>query len=275
MAATMTYMNRQAEKRVTPARIMEGATRAIVVTRNYENSDAPEREGFGQVAKYARGRDYHDTLAVPLESLRQCVLQLGDGSTSARAFVDAGPVPERELGQRAGLGWIGKNTMLIDPNLGSYFFIAEILTNLDLPIDRPFESDRCGSCRRCLDACPTNAFAADRVLDSTRCISYLTIEHRGEFSDDLELDGWIFGCDVCQTVCPWNTKFARDASDPTLELNPQMKQLELSDVASLSDQQFSERFGKTPLARPGVNGMKRNALRVAAEQSSSDHRPVG
>ena len=220
MAGTMRYMHRQASRRREPATILAGATRAVVVTRNYYHPEpAPTRDGFGRVAKYARGRDYHRALAAPLRALSSFVRKLGSAGTVTRAFIDAGPVPERELAQRAGLGWIGKNTMLIDPARGSYSFIGAVFTSVDIAPDAPFEADRCGTCRRCLDACPTNAFPEERVLDSRRCISYLTIEHRGGIDPQLEplIGDWLFGCDICQDVCPWNVSFSREATDPALE----------------------------------------------------------
>ncbi len=266
LAGTMGYMHRQAAKRVEPKNIVPGATRAILLTRHYYDPDPPTAKPththtHGKIAKYARGRDYHDALRGPLERLAEDVIRLSDDDTVARAFVDAGPVPERELAQRAGLGWIGKNTMLIDPSRGSFFFIAAILTNADLAVDPAFETDRCGTCRRCLDACPTDAFLDEWVLDSRRCISYLTIEYRGEIDESLRdrMDGWIFGCDVCQDVCPWNQKFARRAADPVLEHDPALAAVDLSEIIQLSDSDFDKRFGWTALNRPGAKGMRRNA----------------
>ncbi|MBE0592808.1 MAG: tRNA epoxyqueuosine(34) reductase QueG, partial [Gemmatimonadales bacterium] len=209
-AGTMTYMHRQAARRSRPADIVPGATRAVVVTRSYFLPDSAGRSSQGHVAAYARGADYHDALNAPLQSLADHVRSLGSADTIARWYVDAGPVPERALAQRAGIGWVGKNTMLISPRRGSYFFIASVLTDLDLAPDAPFEADRCGRCRRCLDACPTQAFPEPRVLDSRRCISYLTIEFRGQIQAELAalMGDWVFGCDVCQAVCPWNLRFA-------------------------------------------------------------------
>lgn len=273
MAGTMRYMHRQAAKRLEPARIAPGATRAVVVTHNYYNPDPPATPGTGAVAKYARGRDYHEALRRPLNDLAAYVRSFGDDETIARPYVDAGPVPERELAQRAGLGWIGKNTMLIDPEQGSFSFIATVLTNLDLAVDPPFEADRCGTCRLCLDACPTDAFPEPRVLDSRRCISYLTIEYRGdEIEPELaELMGdWIFGCDICQDVCPWNVKFAREADGPALALDPSLARLALADLVQVDDEEFDRRYGFTPLERPGARGMRRNA-RIAA---TNQRRPV-
>ena len=260
-AGTMAYMHRQAAKRKNPAAIVPGTTRAVVVTRNYFQPDPPPGTSGGKVAKYARGRDYHEALRPRLEQLAAETTRLGGPDTVTRMFVDAGPVPERELAQRAGLGWIGKNTMLIDPHEGSFFFIGSILTNADLAVDLPYEPDRCGSCRLCLDACPTGAFRSERVLDSTLCISYLTIEYRGNIEHGLadRMDRWVFGCDVCQDVCPWNHKFARPADDPTLQHDPQLATLDLMELGALSDEEFDHRYGWTALERAGREGMRRNA----------------
>lgn len=265
MAGTMRYMARQVPQRLEPATIVPGATRAVVVAKNYFQPDSIPRSGAGRVAKYARGTDYHQSLRQPLDSLSAYLCTLGDEETVARSYVDAGPVPERELAQRAGLGWIGKNTMLISPTSGSYFFLATVLTNLDLAVDPPFEADRCGTCRRCLDACPTAAFPAPRVLDSRHCISYLTIEHDGAIAPSLwpAMAPWVFGCDVCQAVCPWNEKFARPAETPLPGLHPELEWLDLAEVLAVSDDEFTHRYGWTPLERPGAAGMRRNA-RIAA-----------
>ena len=261
-AGAMGYMHRQADRRLNPADIAPGATRAVVVTRNYCGPDPEPTPGNGRVAKYARGRDYHTALREPLDRLAEYCRELGGADLIARTYVDAGPVPERELAQRAGLGWIGKNTMLIDPQRGSYFFLAVVLTNLDLATDLPFEADRCGNCRRCLDACPTQAFPEARVLDSRLCISYLTIEHRGDIPQDLAslMDDWIFGCDVCQDVCPWNAKFATASLDPVLEHDEALAQLDLDELTQISDPDFAERYGWTALERPAAAGLRRNAL---------------
>jgi epoxyqueuosine reductase len=261
MAGTMTYLHRQAARRREPATIAPGAIRAIVVTRAYGQADPPRPLGHGRIAKYARGPDYHRALAGPLGELAAFVRGLGPTGTTARAFVDAGPVPERELAQRAGLGWIGKNTMLIDPRRGSFFFIATVLTSLELATDAPFEADRCGTCRRCLDACPTAAFPEERVLDSRRCISYLTIEYRGAVPADLALQvgDWVFGCDVCQDVCPWNVSFASHRESEQ-DFDPWLSAPPLRDLAELTDAAFDLHYGASAVARTGPGGMRRNAL---------------
>ena len=262
MAGTMTYMHRQKRRRLEPTLIVRGATRAVAVTRNYYVPDTAVAPGQGRVAKYARGRDYHESLRRPLDELALLIGTLSGSDAVVRTFLDSGPVPERELGQRAGLGWIGKNTMLIDPTAGSFFFIGSILTNADLAVDLPFESDRCGTCRKCLDACPTGAFPQERVLDSRLCISYLTIEHRGDIPDPLagRMENWVFGCDVCQDVCPWNQKFAQHANDPALEQEAELATIDLREMSEITNEQFEDRYGWTALERPAAAGMRRNAM---------------
>jgi epoxyqueuosine reductase len=177
-------------------------------------------------------------------------------------------VPERELAQRAGLGWIGKNMMLIHPQIGSFTFIGVVLTDAELAPDLPFDVDRCGTCRRCLDACPTDAFPEPHVLDATRCISYLTIEHRGEFNDEQRrnVGPWVFGCDVCQDVCPWNESFAQATADPALAPRADVRMPDLAGLLELDRDGFARRYGDTPFARPGLTGMRRNAAAALARQ---------
>lgn len=261
MAGTMAYMQRQAKRRLEPANILPGANRAVVVSSDYFDCDPPSAPGKGRVAKFARGDDYHDVLRTPLQWLVDHVMTLGDCDTIARAYVDAGPVPERELAQRAGLGWIGRNTMLINPRLGSFQILATVLTNLDLAVDAPFTADRCGSCRRCIERCPTGAIQANRLVDSRLCISYLTIEHRGEIAENLQplMEDRIFGCDTCQDVCPWNAKRTSAVEGCLLRLDPAGALIELECLVEMTPESFSSRFGKTPLSRPGIAAMRRNA----------------
>ena len=268
MAGTMRYLHRQARRRKDPRLIEPAAKAVVVVLATYQSeppvSARPRPSLPVRVARYARSRDYHEVVGERLDRLARWLLD--QGATVARSFVDAGPVPERELAQRAGLGWIGKNTMLIRPELGSWTFIGSVFTDLELAADQPFEADRCGSCTRCLDACPTAAFPTPRVLDATRCISYLTIEQKGPFPDDLApaLSGWAFGCDICNEVCPWNLKFARSPALAGLDLLPEtdLAQAPQDHFSRLTDQQFGERYGHTAFARPGRAGMDRN-LRAA------------
>ena len=265
-AGTMTYLNRQAEKRKDPRRIVPEARVAVVTLKNYYHGSAhPGAAPRGQprVAQYAWSADYHDVLGARLEHLATAIREVAPGATT-RCYVDAGPVPERELAQRAGLGWIGKNMMLIHPEIGSFTFIGVVLTDADLAPDLPFDVDRCGTCRRCLDACPTDAFPEPHVLDATRCISYLTIEHRGEFNDRQRGDvgDWVFGCDVCQDVCPWNVSFAQTTADPGFAPRAEVQAPDLPALLEMDEDAFARRYGHTPFARPGLSGMRRNAAAV-------------
>ena len=261
-AGTMRYLHRQAKKRKEPQRIDREAVRVVVVLENYYSQDGPADLEAPRVAKYARGEDYHRTMLRRLDQLADFLRQ--NGANVARPYTDAGPVPERELAQRAGLGWIGKNSLLIRPETGSFCFIGTVFTDLPLAVDSPFELDRCGSCTRCLEACPTDAFAAPRVLDATKCISYLTIEHRGPIPEAIipELDGWAFGCDACQDACPWNTRFAAEATSPDLKPRNLLRGASPDFFDSMDEAGFAARFGDTPFARPGLQGMRRN-LRAA------------
>jgi epoxyqueuosine reductase len=233
----------------------------------------PPPPGGARVAKYARGPDYHASLVKPMQQLADFIANAGGGNAKVRWYVDAGPVPERELAQRAGLGWIGKNTMLIDPSRGSFLFLAVILTDADLAVDPPFDADRCGSCRRCLEACPTQAFADERVLDSRLCISYWTIEHSGDVPSHLRLQfgDWLFGCDVCQDVCPWNHKFAAEQADPVLALESARAFEDASVLATMDDQTFESQYCGSPFERPGAAGIRRNASIVRENLSQEPH----
>ena len=293
-AGTMTYLYRQAAKRKEPARIMPAATAAVVTLTNYYHGSAdPAREpgehpkpkvpvsahpGLAsgvssrsaavRVAQYAQSADYHRVLGHRLERLAAAIRALAPGAHT-RAYVDAGAVPERELAQRAGLGWIAKNMMLIHPGIGSFTFIGVVLTDADLAPDLPFEADRCGTCRRCLDACPTAAFVAPHVMDARRCISYLTIEHRADFTtDERALVGdWLFGCDICQDVCPWNVQFARATADPDLAPRSDLAVPDPHAFLELDEETFVRRYGDTALERPGRRGMRRNAAATLAPKA--------
>ncbi len=271
-AGTMRYLGRQASKRKEPARILAGAHSAVVTLTNYFHQapghgpgDNPPAPPAGRVAQYAWSADYHAVLGRRLERLAAAIREVAPGART-RAYVDAGPVPERELAQRAGLGWVGKNMMLIHPEIGSFTFIGVVLTDAALAPDLPFEADRCGTCRRCLDACPTAAFVAPHTLDARRCISYLTIEHRGKFTDaERHLVGdWAFGCDVCQDVCPWNVSFARASTDAELAPRADVAVPDLRALLAADDATFARRWGDTPFERPGPRGMRRNAAAVLA-----------
>jgi epoxyqueuosine reductase len=274
-AGTMTYLHRQAEKRKDPTRIAPQARCAVVTLTNYYHGPSAADPGRkpgdpGRVAQYAWSADYHDVLAARLERLASAI---GDVVPNAwtRCYVDAGPVPERELAQRAGLGWIGKNMMHINPRIGSFTFIGVVLTDAELAADLPFDADHCGTCRRCLDACPTDAFVDARELDARRCIAYLTIETRGAFSaaQGRDVGDWVFGCDVCQDVCPWNERFAQATAQPELAPRVDVAAPNLAALRDMDDATFVRRYGDTPFARPGPAGMRRNAAAVLANRERS------
>lgn len=259
----MRYMERQAPVRRKPAMAWPEARSAVVVLHNYWQRDAEPAPGRGRVARYALGDDYHEIVKRKLEEIGSRLVGAA-GSGRFRTYADAGPLPERELARRAGLGWIAKNTMLIHPRLGSYTFIGVLLTDLLLAHDAPFEADRCGTCRRCLAACPTEAFPEPRVLDATRCISYLTIEAHGPMPEPLKpaVGSWLFGCDVCQDVCPWNVRFARETTEPRYRARPKTEWPTLGEIATMSERAFDDAFGATALLRPGRAGLARNAAAV-------------
>jgi epoxyqueuosine reductase len=261
-AGTMRYLHRQAARRKAPQSIAPEARSVVVVLDNYYTPDTEADAAAPRMAKYARGEDYHRVTGRRLQLLGEHLRTLGAGLT--RTFADAGPVPERELAQRAGLGWIGKNTMLVRPEAGSFFFIGSIFTDLALEPDAPFELDRCGSCTRCLDACPTDAFVSPRVLDATRCISYLTIEQKGPIPDELvdRLEGYAFGCDICNDVCPWNQRFASATAVEEFQPRHTLEGVNPDLLEEMTEEEFATRFGDTPLERPGLPGMRRN-LRAA------------
>ena len=254
-AATMGYLARRLEERLDPRRVLPGARSVLCVALNYYQGE-PADASWRPVARYAWGRDYHDVIAPRLERLAAHLAEAG--GARSRGYVDTGPVLERDLAARAGLGWVGKNTMLLHPRLGSWFFLGVLLTTAELASDAPL-ADRCGSCRACLDACPTGAFVAPYVLDARRCISYLTIEHRGDLDPDLQpsMAGWQFGCDICQDVCPWNRK-----TPPTAEADfvPEAAYPGAEAVSAMDDADFRRHFAGTPILRAKAAGMRRNAV---------------
>ena len=254
----MRYINRQAKKRKDTRLIDREAIRAVVILDNYYYPESTSAARAPKLARYSRSKDYHIATLNRINQLAK--LMLGHGAKTARPYVDTGPVPERELAERAGLGWIGKNTMLLRPGLGSWFVIGSIFTDLPLAIDQPITTDHCGSCTRCLDACPTDALVEPYVLDATRCISYLTIEYKNEIPAELagQFDGWAFGCDICNDVCPWNLRFATETTIPEFRDRGVLRGADEGFFDRMSDEEFQTRFGDTPLARPGLERMRRN-----------------
>ncbi len=216
----------------------------------------------GSVAAYAWGDDYHNVLPERLQTLVAFIEAQVGGKVPNRWYTDTGPILERDLAQRAGLGWIGKNTCLINPALGSYFLLAEILLGLDIVPDQPFAHDRCGSCRRCIEACPTGCILPDRTIDSQRCISYLTIELKGIIPYDLRplVGDWVFGCDVCQQVCPWNQRFSPSGGDPSFAPRSGVSCPDLIQELALIPQKFNLKFKGSPVKRAKRRGYLRNVV---------------
>jgi epoxyqueuosine reductase len=226
-------------------------------------------EPSGPVARYARGDDYHDLMTAKLGELQAWLGAQVGAPVAGKPYVDTGPILERDLARRAGLGWFGKNTNLINPNTGSFFFLGALLVDLELPADAPFDADRCGSCTRCLDACPTQALVEPRMLDATRCISYLTIELKGDIPEELRapLGDMVYGCDICQDVCPWNAKFATTlAADspfvPREALGGRDARTLAREILGMTQENFASAFKGSPMKRAKLRGLKRNAAVV-------------
>jgi epoxyqueuosine reductase len=274
-AGEMSYLPRNADKRRDSRLPFQGATTAIVVAMNYGGA-----EPSGPVARYARGDDYHDVMLDRLMQLHRWIDERLGRHVTGKAYVDTGPLLERDLARRAGLGWFGKNTMLINPRIGSFFFLGSLLLDLDLDPDAPFATDHCGTCRRCLDACPTRALTEPHLLDATKCIAYLTIELKGEIPTELQpqIGELVYGCDICQEVCPWNEKFARPLTEDALRPRPALagkNARRLSEeLLAMSDEDFRIAFKGSPMKRAKLAGLKRNAAVVLANIARSAKEPA-
>ncbi len=272
-AGEMRYLTQRSEAYAHPGGVLAGARSLLLLAMNYRTTTPrASRPGEGRVSRYAWGIDYHDVIHDRLARLCDFLRQLLPGA-QVRGVVDTAPLLEREFAQLAGLGWIGKNTLLLNRRLGSWFFLAALLTDAELEYDEPHATDHCGTCRACLDACPTNAFVEPYVLDARRCISYLTIELRGPVPMELRsgLDDWVFGCDICQEVCPWNHRAGptdEAGYQPAADMNP----LDLAALFELDDDAFRRRFRDTPLWRPWRRGTLRNAAIVLGNRPTPEGR---
>ncbi|MEY3387148.1 MAG: hypothetical protein RIR53_1959 [Bacteroidota bacterium] len=257
---SMAYMERNLDARADVRQIVPGAESVIVVARNYYTPQRHEKGQVGKIARYAWGDDYHVVVPPLLDALSLAVAEIVPGSVSRR-YIDTGPVLERQWAVRSGLGWQGKNGNILRRDMGSWFFLGVVITTAALDADEPME-DYCGTCTACIDSCPTSAIVTPSVVDSTKCISYWTIETKGAVEFPLpiaqNLDGWLFGCDVCQDVCPWNRFETPTTEERFLPRNDEVA-LNPVDILTLQPDQFVERFRHSPLKRPKLNGLKRNA----------------
>ena len=253
----MGYLANHFDKRTDPTKLVPGARSVVSLLYNYFPQKEQE-EGVPKIARYAYGRDYHQVLREKLTGLLDHLReQIGD--IDGRVFVDSAPVLERDWARRSGSGWVGKNTLLLNTEIGSYFFLAEIISDLDLVPDNP-TADRCGTCTRCIDACPTEAIApSGYVLDASKCISYLTIELRGAIPEEFRghMEDWAFGCDICQEVCPWN-RFARPHEEPDFEPHPDLLKMDRREWMEMTKEVFNEVFRGSAVKRTRFKGLKRN-----------------
>lgn len=260
--ATMDWMARNADKRADPGLVLPNAKSVLCVAMNYytdvRHSNDP---AVGKISRYAWGDDYHIILTERLEQLRTFIKTEIPG-VNARIYVDTGPVMDKAWAVRSGIGWLGKHTNVITKELGSWVFLGEIILDAELEYDSPIE-DFCGSCTACIEACPTGAITQEYVVDSNKCLSYLTIEHRGEIDDKLKpkFEGWIYGCDICQDVCPWN-RFQQETKEPAFRARDGAVTPNLETVGTMTKDQFSSTFRKSPVKRTKWEGLMRNVAIV-------------
>ena len=272
-AGTMEYLSRRFEERTDPATYVPGAKSVICVAINYhaplEAPPPPPSDSGpqGRIARYALGDDYHEHIKRKLHELADWIRAAARGAQT-RCGVDTAPIPEKELAARAGIGWIGKNTCVINPAIGSWLLLGEVITTLELPPDEP-AIDGCGTCRRCIDACPTDAITAPYQLDARKCISYLTIEHRGEVAAELQpkIGEWLYGCDICQDVCPWNAK-APIASDPALQPRFPSGTADLRQWLAWTDDDYRVTLRGSAMKRVKLPVLQRNARIVMGNMSA-------
>lgn len=264
----MGYMERNFDLRIDPRKLVPEAKSVITLLLNYfpeekQETDAPK------IAKYAFGIDYHFVIREKLNELIDFIHQ-HIGEVSGRGFVDSAPVLERSWAERSGLGWVGKNANLLNKQSGSFFFIATLICDLQLEYDSPFATDHCGTCTRCIDACPTDAIVGPTVIDGSKCISYLTIELKDEFIPaelQSKMEGWAFGCDICQDVCPWN-RFSKPNTENHLTPIPQVLNLSLKEWEEISETNFKQYFKQSPIARTKWKGMMRNIKAIKQSYTS-------
>lgn len=254
----MAYMENHFDKRLDPRKLVEGARSVISLGLNYYTDARQNDPEAPKISKYAYGKDYHDVIKGKLKQLLE-VMTENIGDVGGRAFVDSAPVLDRAWAKRSGLGWIGKHSNLINKDHGSFFFLAELIVDLELEYDIPFSRDHCGTCTRCIDACPTDAIVAPQVVDGSRCISYLTIELKEELPSGFKnkMDNWMFGCDICQDVCPWN-RFSVLHQEDSFSPHPALLDMKKEDWDEITEDVFQKIFKGSAVKRTKFNGLKRN-----------------
>lgn len=254
----MKYMENHFDKRLDPRLLVDNAKSVVSLALNYYTTEKQHFEDAPQISKYAYGADYHHVIKEKLKQLLE-IIQAHVGEIHGRAFVDSAPMLDKAWAQKAGFGWIGKNSNLLNKNTGSFFFLAELVVDIELEYDIKPTKDYCGTCTRCIDACPTDAIIKPYVVDGSRCISYLTIELKNEIPVDFKgsMDNWMFGCDVCQNVCPWN-KFSIQHQEPAFEPNYELLNMTRADWQDITSEVFQKLFKKSAVKRTKFTGLKRN-----------------
>ncbi|SDQ26392.1 tRNA epoxyqueuosine(34) reductase QueG [Flagellimonas zhangzhouensis] len=256
MHGEMQYMEDHFDKRLDPTKLVEGSKSVISMLLNYYPSEQQNADSY-KISKYAYGTDYHFVIKDKLKNLLHFI-QEEIGEVHGRAFVDSAPVLDKAWAAKSGLGWIGKNSNLLTQQVGSFYFIAELIVDLELEYDNPV-TDHCGTCTACIDACPTDAIVQPYVVDGSKCISYFTIELKNEIPNEFQgkLDEWMFGCDVCQDVCPWN-RFSKPHSEPLFNPNPELLSFTKKDWEEITEDVFKQVFKKSPVKRTKLSGLQRN-----------------
>jgi epoxyqueuosine reductase len=257
--AGMSYMANHFEKRLNPNLLEENGKSVISVLKSYHPENDRLSTQSPKIARYAYGKDYHAVMKEKMAKLFSFIKKTFYPDLKGRCFVDSAPLLERSLAVRAGLGWIGKNGMLINRRLGSYVFIGELVIDIDLTYNNIEEKNRCGNCSKCTEACPTKAIIGNSTVDSNKCISYLTIENKGEIPEKYKnkLSGWIFGCDICQEVCPWN-RIAKPMNEPEFKSDKYLLEMSPNDWKNISNEKFNELFRNSAIKRTKFEGLKRN-----------------
>lgn len=262
---SMSYLENHFDKRLDPTLLVPGAKSVISLVYNYypEKDLAQENSGDLKIAKYAYGEDYHFVIKDKLKSFLNKI-QEEIGEVSGRAFVDSAPVHERAWAKKSGLGWVGKNSLLLNRSMGSFFFLAELIVDLELEYDGPIK-DYCGTCTACMDACPTDAIPQPYVVDGSKCISYFTIELKEEIPAEVKgkFENWIFGCDICQDVCPWN-RFSQPHKEARFQPHPDLEKMKPQDWKEITHNVFEKLFKKSAVKRTKLEGLKRNILFVSS-----------